>query len=71
MPTSPRTLDTTETSLRATAAIEGKAERSLLRRVWDLLQAATRAPDDQILIGIEEVPASQAMEMGEIMPDVV
>ena len=29
-----------------------------------------RAPDDQIVIGIQEVPASQAMEMGEIMPDV-
>jgi hypothetical protein len=27
-------------------------------------------PDDQIVLGIQEVPASQAMEMGVIMPDV-
>ena len=26
--------------------------------------------NDQIVIGIQEVPASQAMEMGQIMPDV-
>jgi phenylpyruvate tautomerase PptA (4-oxalocrotonate tautomerase family) len=27
-------------------------------------------PDDQIVIGIQEVPASQAMEMGQVMPDI-
>jgi len=31
---------------------------------------ATGAPDDQIVIGIQEVAPSQAMEMGQIMPDV-
>jgi hypothetical protein len=32
---------------------------------------APRAPpDDQIVIGIHEVPPSQAMEMGQIMPEV-
>jgi phenylpyruvate tautomerase PptA (4-oxalocrotonate tautomerase family) len=45
-------------------------KRGLLTRLWTLLQAATRAPDDQIVIGIQEVPASQAMEMGQTMPDV-
>ena len=45
-------------------------KRGLLTRLWELLQAATRAPDDQIVIGIQEVPPSQAMEMGRIMPDV-
>jgi phenylpyruvate tautomerase PptA (4-oxalocrotonate tautomerase family) len=45
-------------------------KRDLLKRLWDLLQSATQAPDDQIVIGIQEVPASQAMEMGQIMPDV-
>jgi phenylpyruvate tautomerase PptA (4-oxalocrotonate tautomerase family) len=45
-------------------------KRGLLRRIWQLLQAATGAPDDQIVLGIQEVPASQAMEMGEIMPDI-
>jgi phenylpyruvate tautomerase PptA (4-oxalocrotonate tautomerase family) len=45
-------------------------KRNLLRRLWELLQQATGAPDDQIVIGVQEVPPSQAMEMGQIMPDV-
>jgi phenylpyruvate tautomerase PptA (4-oxalocrotonate tautomerase family) len=45
-------------------------KRGLLKRLWELLQDATRAPDDQIVIGIQEVPPSQAMEMAQIMPDV-
>jgi phenylpyruvate tautomerase PptA (4-oxalocrotonate tautomerase family) len=45
-------------------------KRELLRRLWDLLQDATSAPDDEIVLGIQEVPPSQAMEMGQIMPDV-
>jgi phenylpyruvate tautomerase PptA (4-oxalocrotonate tautomerase family) len=45
-------------------------KRELLTRLWKLLQAATGAPDDQIVIGIQEVAASQAMEMNQIMPEV-
>ena len=45
-------------------------KRELLRRLWKLVQTATAAPDDQIVLGIQEVPASQAMEMGRVMPDV-
>jgi len=45
-------------------------KRGLLKRLWALLQTATGAPDEQIVIGIQEVPPSQAMEMGQIMPDV-
>jgi phenylpyruvate tautomerase PptA (4-oxalocrotonate tautomerase family) len=45
-------------------------KRELLMRIWRLLQDATGAPDDQIVLGIQEVPPSQAMEMGQIMPDV-
>jgi phenylpyruvate tautomerase PptA (4-oxalocrotonate tautomerase family) len=45
-------------------------KRELLQRLWTLFQSATGAPDDQIVIGIQEVPPSQAMEMGQIMPDV-
>ena len=45
-------------------------KRELLRRLWALFQGATRAPDDQIVIGIQEVPSSQAMEMGQLMPEV-
>jgi phenylpyruvate tautomerase PptA (4-oxalocrotonate tautomerase family) len=45
-------------------------KRGMLKRLWELLQGATGAPDDQIVLGIQEVPSSQAMEMGQIMPDV-
>lgn len=45
-------------------------KRDLLIRLWNLLQTATGATDDQIVIGIQEVSSSQAMEMGRIMPDV-
>lgn len=45
-------------------------KRELLKRLWPLLQASTGAADDQIVIGIQELPASQAMEMAAIMPDV-
>jgi phenylpyruvate tautomerase PptA (4-oxalocrotonate tautomerase family) len=46
-------------------------KQELLKRMWDLLQNATGAPDEQIVIGIQEAPPSQAMEMGQIMPEVV
>jgi phenylpyruvate tautomerase PptA (4-oxalocrotonate tautomerase family) len=45
-------------------------KRELAQSLWRLLQSATGAPDDQIVIGIQEVPPSQAMEMGKTMPDV-
>jgi phenylpyruvate tautomerase PptA (4-oxalocrotonate tautomerase family) len=45
-------------------------KRELLKRLWALLQDVTGAPDDQIAISVQEVPPSQAMEMGKIMPDV-
>src|ERR1700754_3229729 len=45
-------------------------KRTLLTRLWALLQAVTAAPDDQIVIGLQEVPPGNAMEMGQIMPDV-
>jgi phenylpyruvate tautomerase PptA (4-oxalocrotonate tautomerase family) len=45
-------------------------KRGLLQRLWTVFQSATGAPDNQIVIGIQEVPPSQAMEMGQIMPDV-
>jgi phenylpyruvate tautomerase PptA (4-oxalocrotonate tautomerase family) len=54
--------------IRTGRSVEYK--RGLLKRLWELLQGATRAPDDQIVIGIQEVPPSQAMEMGQIMPEV-
>ena len=45
-------------------------KREMLKRLWSLMQAATGASDEEIVLGIQEVPSSQAMEMGQIMPDV-
>jgi phenylpyruvate tautomerase PptA (4-oxalocrotonate tautomerase family) len=45
-------------------------KKGLLVQLWKLLQSATGAPDDQLVIGIQEVSPSQAMEMGKVMPDV-
>lgn len=44
-------------------------KKGLLTELWRMFQTATGAPDDQIVIGIQEVSPSQAMEMGQIMPD--
>jgi phenylpyruvate tautomerase PptA (4-oxalocrotonate tautomerase family) len=38
-------------------------KRGLLKRLLELLQEATDARNDQIVIGIQEVPPSQAMEI--------
>jgi phenylpyruvate tautomerase PptA (4-oxalocrotonate tautomerase family) len=45
-------------------------KRGLVTALWKLFRDATGARDDQIVIGVQEVPPSQAMEMGQIMPDV-
>ena len=45
-------------------------KREMLKHLWSLVQAATGAPAQEIVLGIQEVPSSQAMEMGQIMPDV-
>jgi phenylpyruvate tautomerase PptA (4-oxalocrotonate tautomerase family) len=52
--------------MRAGRAPEYK--RELIQRLWKLFQTATAAPDDQIVIGIQEVPASS--EMGKLIPDI-
>jgi phenylpyruvate tautomerase PptA (4-oxalocrotonate tautomerase family) len=45
-------------------------KREMLKRLWSLVQAATGASDEEIVLGIQEVPTSQAMEMGQVMPEV-
>jgi phenylpyruvate tautomerase PptA (4-oxalocrotonate tautomerase family) len=45
-------------------------KREMLKRLWSMVQTATGAPDEEIVLGIQEVPSSQAMEMRQIMPDV-
>jgi len=45
-------------------------KREMLKCLWSLVQAAIGAPDEEIVLGIQEVPSSQAMEIGKIMPDI-
>lgn len=44
-------------------------KRNMLLKLWTMLQRATMATDAQMLVAIQEAPASNAMEMGQIMPD--
>ena len=44
-------------------------KRQMLLQLWLTLKRATGATDAEILVAIEEAPASQAMEMGQIMPN--
>jgi phenylpyruvate tautomerase PptA (4-oxalocrotonate tautomerase family) len=44
-------------------------KQNMLRQLWSMLQRATGASDAQMLVAIEEAPASNAMEMGQIMPE--
>ena len=60
----------TALSLLIRAGRSPEYKRGLLKQLWRILQAATGAKDDQIVIGIQEAPANQDMEMAQIMPDV-
>lgn len=41
----------------------------LLKRLWAMFQDATGVPTDQLVVVLQEVSGSNAMEMGAIMPD--
>jgi phenylpyruvate tautomerase PptA (4-oxalocrotonate tautomerase family) len=45
-------------------------KQNMLRQLWSMLQRAAGATEAQMLVAIEEAPASNAMEMGQIMPEV-
>ena len=44
-------------------------KQNMLRQLWSRLQRASGASDAEMLVAIEEAPASNAMEMGLIMPE--
>jgi len=44
-------------------------KKNMLQQLWSMLQRATGATNAQMLVAIEEAPASNAMEMGHIMPE--
>src|ERR1700754_4202156 len=48
--------------LRSGHTAEEKAD--LLERLWSMFQARTGIPTDQIAVSLQEIPSSNAMEMG-------
>jgi phenylpyruvate tautomerase PptA (4-oxalocrotonate tautomerase family) len=54
--------------LRSGHTIEEKAD--LLEQLWSLFQELTGIATDQLAISLQEIPSSNAMEMGRIMPAV-
>jgi hypothetical protein len=47
------------------------AEKSdMLLQLWSMFQKLTGIATDQLAISLQEIPSSNAMEMGQIMPAV-
>jgi phenylpyruvate tautomerase PptA (4-oxalocrotonate tautomerase family) len=51
--------------LRSGHTVEDKTD--LLKQLWSMFQELTGIPTDQLAISLQEVPSSNAMEMGQIM----
>jgi phenylpyruvate tautomerase PptA (4-oxalocrotonate tautomerase family) len=54
--------------LRSGHTDEDKTE--LLKQLWSMFQDLTGIPTDQLALSLEEIPSSNAMEMGQIMQTV-
>jgi|SRR5271163_1448345 phenylpyruvate tautomerase PptA (4-oxalocrotonate tautomerase family) len=51
--------------LRSGHSDEDKTE--MLKQLWSMFQNLTGVPTDQLAISLQEIPSSNAMEMGQIM----
>jgi phenylpyruvate tautomerase PptA (4-oxalocrotonate tautomerase family) len=51
--------------LRSGHTVEDKTD--LLKQLWSMFQELTGIPTDQLAISLQEIPSSNAMEMGQIM----
>jgi phenylpyruvate tautomerase PptA (4-oxalocrotonate tautomerase family) len=51
--------------LRSGHTDEDKAD--MLKQLWAMFQDITGIPTDQLAISLQEIPSSNAMEMGQIM----
>ena len=54
--------------LRSGHTVEEKTD--LLQQLWSMFQKLTGSATDQLAISLQEIPSSNAMEMGQIMPEV-
>jgi hypothetical protein len=55
-------------TLRSGHGADEKAE--MLRELWAMFQSLTHIANDQLAISLQEIPSSNAMEMGKIMQTV-
>jgi phenylpyruvate tautomerase PptA (4-oxalocrotonate tautomerase family) len=55
-------------TLRSGHTAEEKTD--LLKQLWSTFQSLSAVATDQLVISLQEIPASNAMEMGKIMPAV-
>ena len=54
--------------LRSGHAVDEKTE--MLKQLWAMFQSLTGIANDQLAISLQEIPSSNAMEMGKIMQTV-
>lgn len=54
--------------LRSGHTVQEKVD--ILNQLWTMLQDLTGIPTDQLALSLQEIPSSNAMEMGQIMPEV-
>jgi phenylpyruvate tautomerase PptA (4-oxalocrotonate tautomerase family) len=54
--------------LRSGHTVEDKTD--LLKQLWAMFQELTGIATDQLAISLQEIPSTNAMEMGQIMPAV-
>ncbi|MGD0436959.1 MAG: tautomerase family protein [Bryobacteraceae bacterium] len=54
--------------LRSGHTVEEKTD--LLKQLWSMFKKLTGIATDQLAISLQKIPSSNAMEMGQIMPDV-
>jgi phenylpyruvate tautomerase PptA (4-oxalocrotonate tautomerase family) len=45
-------------------------KNDMLKKLWSMVQQMTGVATEQLAICLQEIPASNAMEMGQIMPTV-
>lgn len=54
--------------LRSGHTAEEKTD--LLKQLWSMFQGVSAVATDQLVISLQEISASNAMEMGQIMPEI-
>jgi|SRR5580658_3123987 phenylpyruvate tautomerase PptA (4-oxalocrotonate tautomerase family) len=55
-------------TLRSGHTVDEKTD--LLKQLWPMFQSLSAVATDQLVISLQEIPATNAMEMGQIMPAV-